>query len=270
MTVPAGSIVGFFDERDDRDSMLVGGYYLTRKGLRELDLVMKDIKSAYGLSEEVPVKWNLKDPVCAEAREAIGTKVDDFRGDLFGRLKALDLRVLMSLVWKGDPSYRTESWKWSFENILQRLCIILDRKKSELNKNHEYPFLDVSFDWLPNQKRVDEYFEVYSKAFHFGYQFIRNKLPALKDCEACPCLLVTSAKHSPALQVADMLCGAVGDFFTWVFKKSRETSVKRHFVSMYDMFHRNDDGTVIGMGLIVKSTTKSRIQNALRNLGLKP
>jgi hypothetical protein len=30
MSVPTGSIVGFFDERDDRDSMLVGGYYITR------------------------------------------------------------------------------------------------------------------------------------------------------------------------------------------------------------------------------------------------
>jgi len=66
MTVPTGSIVGFFDERDDRDSMLIGGFYIARKGLRDLDLAVKGIKQAYGLSEQDPVKWNLRDPVCGE------------------------------------------------------------------------------------------------------------------------------------------------------------------------------------------------------------
>ena len=79
MAAPTGSIVGFFDERDDRESMLVGGFYIARRGLRDLDLVMKEIKQAYGLSEQDPVKWNLKDPSCAAAREAISAKVDVFR-----------------------------------------------------------------------------------------------------------------------------------------------------------------------------------------------
>ncbi len=250
--------------------MLVGGFYVSRRELRQVDEAVAKAKQEFNLPLHAPVKWNLKDPACAEAKKVLGNRVDDFRSDLFGRVQGLDVRLLMSLVWKGDPSYRLEAWKWWFENILQRLCIILDRKKRELSGEHEYPFLDVVFDWLPGHTNIDGYFNVYSTAYHQGYQFIRNRLPALKACEACPSLLVTSARHSPALQVTDMVLGAVGDFFAWVFKQQREGSVRRHFVSLYDLFHRSDNGTVVGTGLVVKANTRKRIRNALNKLGLKP
>ena len=270
MTLPSGALVSFSDERDDKESMLVGGIYLPRARLMALDEAVSDVKEAYDIPDNVPVKWNLRDPVCARAKQAIGNRVDEFRKALFKRLRSLDVNLLMSLVWKGDPSYRVESWKWSFENILQRLCIILDRKKSEVKSKHDYPFLDVVFDWLPGSTAIDEYFEVYSQAYHDGYQFIRNKLPALKSSDACPCLLVSSVKYSPALQATDMVLGAVGDFFTWVFKHEREQSVRNHFVSLYDMFHRADAGTVIGMGLVVKKSTRAKVCKALEKLGLEP
>lgn len=271
MPIPTGALACFLDERDDEASMLVGGFYLPRSNLRDLDRTVSQVKERYGIPKHAPVKWNLRDQACVDTRTALAGKVDDFRTDFFRELRDLDIRLLMSLVWKGDPSYRVEAWKWSFENILQRLCIILDhKKKSELRRQHDYPFLDVVFDWLPTRSKVDDYFRVYSEAYNHGYQFIRNRLPALRACDACPCLLVSSVKHSPALQAADLLLGAVGDFFTWVFKGHRETSVRRHFVSLYDLFHRSDSGSVLGMGLIVKSSTRRRIQRKLRELGLDP
>jgi hypothetical protein len=270
MIIPPGSIVSFFDERDDDKSMLIGGFYVPRNKLADVDRVVGKIKESWGVPQHAPVKWNLKDSGYEEARKAIGDETDKFRSQLFAELRKLDIRLLMSFVWKGEKSYNVEAWKWSFENILQRLCIILDRKKAELGDKHDYPFLDVVFDWLPRAKKIDEYFEVYSVAYHKGYQFVRNKLPALRTCKACPCLLVTSTRHSPALQVTDMLLGAVGDFFTWVFKRRREESVKCHFVKLYNLFHCDDDGSVVGKGLIVSKNTQERIKKKLRELELRP
>ena len=169
MTIPTGGLTCFLDEHDDNKSMLVGGYYIPRRKLQDLDQKILAIKSQFDIPGRACVKWNLKDPACCEAREAIGSRVDEFREALFDGLSTLEVRLLMSLVWKGDSSYRAESWKWAFENVLQRLCIILDIKKSKKEALDIYPSLDVVFDWLPSSKKVDEYLGVYADAFYDGY-----------------------------------------------------------------------------------------------------
>jgi hypothetical protein len=272
--IPQGALACFLDERDfsQIQAMLVGGYYLPKQLLQSLDSGIASIKQEYGLEPGDVVKWNFRDGSCKRARQVIGDRVDSFRDAVFSLCHDLDIRLLMSMVWKGDASYTPESWQWGFENILQRLCIVVDRKRrrGELAQGGEYPFLDVVFDWLPNQGKVDEYFRVFSGAYHNGYEFLTNKLPALRDCNACPCLLVTSVRHSPALQVADFLVGATGDFLTWAYQDEREQSVKRFFVPIYDLFHRDEKGTVLGKGLVVSKSTKPKLAGKIRELGLVP
>jgi hypothetical protein len=271
MSIPSGSIIGFFDERDDEVSMLVGGFYIPKLSMRVFDNTVGAVKKKYGVPLDEVVKWNLRDDACSVAHDAIGSRVEDFRADIFNLLNKFEIRILMSFVWKGSRHYRLESWKWAFVNILQRLCIILDRKKVELKSLHVYPFLDVVFDMLPSNRGIDEYFGVYSRAYYYGY---RNfGLPPLKDREACPCLLVTSARFSPALQVTDMVLGAVGEFFSWVFDKDRskrESVISRHFGLLYPLFHRGADGSVLGCGLIVRNETKRYIIPPLLELNLEP
>jgi len=247
--------------------MLVGGYFIPRRMLRQLDETLARIKGEFGIPQRACVKWNLRDQACEEARASLGSRVDEFRSRLLGELNTLEIRILMALAWKGDPTYRAEAWKCSFEWILQRLCIILDRKQVEREKPDVYPFLDVVFDWLPSPGRVDEYLGVYANAFYNGYSFTRNRLPALREAHACPCLLVTSSRHSPALQIADILVGAVGDFFRWVYTGNRAESVRRYFTPLYGLFH-NDRGRTLGMGLIVNSSAQKKIMEKLSELGL--
>ena len=156
------------------------------------------------------VKWNLKDQACEEARSIIGDKNDAFRKAIFKKLSELDVGLIASHVWKGDPSNTGESWKWAFENVLQKLCI--EPNRSSLDEPNQYPMLDVVFDWLPcHRTGIDEYFGVYDSAYYNGYHFAENELPSLESSGSCPCLLVTSCRFSPALQIADMIIGATGE-----------------------------------------------------------
>jgi len=268
MAIPEGPLVCFLDEHDDAKSMLVGGFFLPRSRLHDLDETVHDLKEKYGVPEGQPVKWNLKDNSCAAAKRAIGRQVDQFRTDMFQSFQALDLRLLMSHVWKGAPSNRNDAWKWSFTNILQRLCIILDRKRAELSAPHGYPLLDVVFDWPPSNKGIDKYFRVYDRAYREGYTFENNTVPSLHEREACPCLLVSRTRFSLGLQATDMVVGAVGAFFNWVYEEKDKGNVRQHFPALFPLFHREDEGSVMGYGLVVKKNCRAGVESAIRDLGL--
>ena len=262
------SIVCFLDEHDDDKSMLVGGFYIPRSNLKDLDSLVFNIKEEFGLEHQHTVKWNLRDHACAEARKIIGDKNDRFRKALFQKLSELEVGLIVSQVWKGDPSNTSESWKWAFENVLQRLCIEINSSPSD--EPNEYPMLDVVFDWLPSQRtRIDEYFGVYDSAYYNGYHFAENELPSLESSGACPCLLITSCRFSPALQVADMIVGATGEFFKFVYEIEREQNVKNYFSLLYPLFRRDNSGEVLGRGLITKRTSRDKIKNSLKELGLE-
>lgn len=198
------SLVCFLDEHDEKAGLLVGGYVLGKSLLRELDTEIGRVKSRFGLRETDPVKWNLRDVGYETARKTLEKRVTAFRRAMFEITKKIPLSLIMSWVWKGDPLYTEEAWKWSFANVLQRLCYLGERL-AETGKPCDYPSLDVVFDWLPVQKRTrhDECFDVYRQAYYEGYKFPKNTLRPLKNSGACPCLLVTKTKYSPALQLAD-------------------------------------------------------------------
>lgn len=125
------------------------------------------------------------------------------------------------------------------------------------------------FDWPPRQKKLDEYWDVYQQAYYNGYKFEKNELPPLKNFGACPCLLSTRTKYSPALQLTDLFVGATADFFSWCYEEKHYPSVKQHFSYFYSGFRTDPrNGEVIGYGLIVKKESQRKIKEKLYELGL--
>lgn len=265
------SLVCFLDEHYSEEATLIGGYIVSKLELVNLDAEIAKVKSMFGLSEIDPIKWNLLDDKNYRITKGkVCNRVDDLRHEMFKIAKRVPLSIIMSRVWKGDPSYTEESWKWSFANILQRLCITLDqlRKTGDLNY---YPALDVVFDWLPRQKKLDEYFDVYQEAYYQGYEFEKNTLPPLKTFGACPCLLVTRTKYSLALQLTDFFVGATADFFSWCYTGERLQSVKQHFCYLYPAFRTDpQNNKVIGYGLIIKKESPGKIEEKLQEQDLLP
>lgn len=231
---------------------------------------MVSIKHDYGLRDEDTIKWNLKDEDCQNPRiHKLLNHTNEIRTDIFSIIDKVPIRLIMSLAWKGKPKYRENAWKWAFMNIMQRICIILERKKMTEKKNDIYPYLDVVFDLFPGGKPSEFYFEVYQNAYSRGYNFPKNILRPLKNFKACPCLLVTSSRYSQALQLADFFIGATSEFFEWCFTGKREQNVKNFFAKFFSAFHRDDNNKVLGCGLIVNKYTKRKITSKLRSLGLE-
>jgi hypothetical protein len=272
MPEPRGSFICFFDEKYLRNiSIIMGGFLLSKAKLFELDHAIARAKNSLGLDETDPIKWNMDDSNCLDSLRKMGgrERIPDLRRRLLAIAHTLPIRLLMSFLWIGDDSNQVAAWKWAFDNILQRLCIILDRKSHELQHLNNYPFMDVVFDNIPGRNKVKPYFDVYRDAYVKGYQGLpRGTLYPLRTYKACPCLVTSSCLHSLALQLADFLVGATGDFFEWCYYRKREQSVRDYFCNFYSAFHRGENNAVLGCGLIVKRPSQPFIRSKLRGLGL--
>lgn len=265
-----GSFIGFFDEKYIQDTgTLVGGFLLSKSRLFDFDKAMVDAKNSLGLDETDPIKWNMYDKDCRPTLKKIGReKIPSLQKQVFSVATKIPMRIMMSFVWIGSPDYTRESWKWSFDNILQRLSIILKNKRSELASLRNYPFMDVVFDMIPGRGPQAFYFDVYRDAYVRGYPDLPHPVLPLRQYKACPCLVTASCTHSLALQLTDFLVGATGKFFEYCQGRGDVQTVKDHFCSFFPHFHRNEKDEVIGCGLVVKKEYQPRIRARLKELGL--
>jgi len=247
--------------------MIVGGFLIRKDELPNLDKSVIQVKESLGLKETDPVKWDMGR--CHKTLEKLGeSKIPDLRKRMISLADELTIQIIMSHVWMGDPRNKLSAWRWSFENILQRICIILDRKREELENLKNYPFMDIVFDWLPARGPLRHYFDAYRDAYISGFKFQKNVLPPLREFKVCPCLLATSSFHSLALQLTDFFIGATGDFFIWSYKGKKKQSVRDYFCKFFHKFRRDENGNVVGSGLIVKSQSKKKVISKLQELEL--
>jgi len=266
-----GSFIGFFDEKYIRNiGTLVGGFLLSKSRLFEFDKAIVDEKKSMGLEETDPIKWKMDDPKCSLSLTKIGAEnVPLLKKRIIFVANKVPIKVLMSFVWMGSTDNTIQSWKWSFDNILQRLSIILKNKRSELAALANYPFMDVVFDMIPGRGPSTFYFDVYRDAYVCGYPNLpKNPLPPLRRFKACPCLVTASCLHSLALQLTDFLVGATGEFIEYCHGRRNAQDVGDHFCSFFPHLHKNEKDEVIGCGLIVKKGYQPVIRAKLKDLGL--
>lgn len=267
----SGSFICFFDEKFIKEkSIVVGGFLISKNDLQELDRLVINIKESMSLEETDPVKWNMSK--CPISLRKIGNdRVLELRRKMISLANQLPIKIIMSHVWMGSSTNKTRAWKWAFDNILQRLSIILDQKRNEINNLDHYPFMDVVFDWFPGRAKLNNFFDVYQNAYINGFSNLpRNQrpLPPFRDFKACPCLVASSSYYSLALQFVDFLIGITDDFFVWCYLDRKEQSVKDYFPNCFDAFRKSQGGNPIGYGLIVKDQSKAKIRGKLRELDL--
>lgn len=191
------SFVYFADEQDTTESMLFGGFLVHRQKLSLLDEGMANIKKDVGLSPRDPIKWSPPDDGHYAGQRSLSDEQRKGLRDSVPRLLVdLEATCFFSLVWKFDKGLTADAYKWTFQNVLQRLIITVERS-IKATERVWYPGLDVVVDWPPQPKKRREFFGIYDDAYHDGYTFENNVLPPLKELGACPCLLVTSCQFSP-------------------------------------------------------------------------
>ena len=277
MCIPKGSLNFFCDESDVNvhyRMMLVGGFYIPKDDMMALDKAIIKIKKEHHLSETDAIKWSWTRKII-HSKE----KIDMYKGteklkaDMLSLINVKELkniRLIMAICHKWTEERRDDAWKESFRWVLQRLCIILDRKKKELNEKPFYPFLDVICDWPPSESKRDEFFESYQNAYIRRDPMIRNSR-SLREFKACPCLVYSSAYFSLALQLTDFFVGATKDFFHWCYgnkPKKYRRSVDNYFCKIYKAFHKDPEIGVVGCGLITPKNIKSTLIKKLKELSL--
>lgn len=266
------SFVFFADEQDTADSMLFGGYLIHREKLYHLDQGVAEAKTSVGLPPDAPVKWSPPEtPSYKALRDLARPKRKVFVQKMLTLLEPLEASCFFSLVWKYDRSYTSDAYKWAFTNVLQRLAITVERKvKARPKPDVWYPVLDVVVDWFPQPAKCKEYFGIYNQAFRQGYKFPRNKIRALKNYHACPCLLVTSCEFSPALQLADYCVASIGALLRWAYKRDRGPEEVQRMVRPVARRLLRHRGKVIGYGLVLPTSGQSRakVREALSDLDL--
>jgi hypothetical protein len=261
--------VYFADEQDTRDSMLFGGVLVHRQKLADLDDGIAKIKESVGLAERNPIKWSPSDSdAYAAQRNLSHENRRDLRERVLSLLEKIEATSFFSLVWKFDKGFTADAYKWAFQNVLQRLIITVERK-AKATKVIWYPGLDVVVDWFPQPSRRREFLSIYDDAYHDGYMFDKNRLPPLKELNACPCLLVTSCQFSPGLQLADFTVGSIGRLFRWAYKRDGDPVSVIPLVrpTVETLLRINNE--VIGYGLVLPTTGAARrkVNEALAALG---
>jgi len=267
------SFVFFADEQAPTHSLLFGGYLMHRQDLHILDDSVAAAKHAVGLPDDAPLKSS--PPSDNSAYQAQRSLDPDKRGVLRGHmlevLSKLNAICFFSMIWKYRAKDTTQTYKWAFENVIQRLAITLDREFQQ-ETLQPYPGLDVVIDWFPEPQRRDEYFSVYNTAYHHGFEFAQNMLPPLKKFGACPCLLVTSCRFSPALQLADYCVGTMGRLLRWAYqiKEDRDDiSAIRRYLEPVTKHLLRVNGRVIGYGLVLPSNAaKMKVKVLLAKVSL--
>jgi len=254
------SSICFLDEKDLSDAMLVGGFYLPRSKLEELDEKICEIKLKHNLKLSDEIKYNLLD--CEKANYLKKIK-PDLWNDIFLLPEILNMTIIMSFVWKGSSDHQVDSWRWAFSNILQRISIDLEKGHGSLSKNKNYPYFELVFDWLPSNKRIMDYLGMYCEAYYNGYSFETNDIKPLRRFKSCPCMVCTSTRVSFALQLNDHLVGLTGDFVRWCMGKKKKGVIEEHFGKIIKCFRKSERGEIVGYGLITPDNVKNKIREKI-------
>lgn len=94
----AKSLVCFLDDHYEEVATLIGGYVIPKAELVKLDTEIGKVKSAFGLTEIDPVKWNLADRGYEITRRKVGNGVDELRHKMFKISKKVHMSLIMSWV----------------------------------------------------------------------------------------------------------------------------------------------------------------------------
>lgn len=267
-------------ERVGGKILLVGGYFIPRTSLRKLDGCMERVKKRMKIPLGATIKWNLRDPMCRTAWtiltqgrgvKARTARVEKLRSILFKSLQTLGITAMAATIEREAHDSVLDAWKEGMKYILQRLCIEMKERRALIKGPRNYPFLEVIHDWPSGDQRVEDVFSSYVEAYEEGYGFFPGQLRELSPLRAmgaCPCMLVTTVRYSYALQVADMILGAIGDFIKQAVANhisEHATHTTAHFGLIRDLLRKAGDGSVLGYGIIARkdSALRSALERAL-------
>lgn len=240
---------------------LFGGIVVSREVESAIIAVLQSVKSAY-THQNMPIKWNFKDPSIKKKYEEFDRIAEyhnmlrasrEWRLEIFRKINGLKYTVIASAI-KSFSSEKEVLKKvkddlnsFCFENVLMRVGI--DAKETG-------GYWQCVIDWPPdNDSRPFD--QGYYKLYHFGKASSTKPSICGPLCQLgfSHSLHFTRCNHSPMMQLADLILGAIRDHLECRIQ-GRDSCVGSECVDLFYDHFRNADGVVPRFGVIASSGSK--------------
>jgi hypothetical protein len=257
-----------FDPDEIQDDVFIfGGFVIDSSRLLSLRFEFAKLKAAYGISLELPIKYNLRDENIKEAfrtanesnalEEVISASDELRRGAL--ELLAVHKAVVICSATYGYRDVATKKkvfYQWSFQNTLQRIGMMVLGKETEITLSEGSASVFVIVDWPPNQLTDRSLFRLYERGYYYGRgqtQTSKYLCGPLRKLGFYTTPFFSSAYHDPMLQLSDITVGAIKDFLNSCLNE-KKVECKRTsdlFMPIVVTLFRKVNGEILKYGLVL-------------------
>lgn len=233
----------------DFDYFVMGGLLCSFEEAKILEQKIAEVKRYFGIPEEMPIKWNIKDlqgiyklSDKIDLHKNILLQADEIRLSIISCLKETNLKIIMSATPAYNREWRKNACNWAFINVLQRLGLAVSEIQQDI-----YPKISIIMDWPDSNDK--SFFDTYSNAYHFGEPGFHSG--PLKELDININLTAGVTIHSPHLQAADICVGITKDFIKWCYEGKNRQRVEKFFLPLLPYYRADNEGKILGYGLIV-------------------
>jgi hypothetical protein len=249
---------------------LLGGVIVSRESEEKIIQKLRSVKQEY-THPNMPVKWNFKDPTIKKKftefnkeKEYLSMleKSREWRLKIFREVDELDYRIVAACISthaESDEALRKvkeELSTYCFENILMRVG---------LDAAEELDSWQCVLDW-PSGNNSKPFDTGYYTLYHYGKGASGTpaKCGKLEDLGFSHSLHFTRCNHSPMIQFADLVLGAIKDHIECKIQ-GRETSLGSEAVDIFYDHFRNLNGAVPRFG-VVPSTSNADLSRQISKI----
>lgn len=194
------------------------GYTIPAEKEKDFNRAISRVKKKYGISDELPIKWNLKrlrdfyaDRGESAKLERLLREADELRLEIFDILAKEDYSIVLyaSAVARLLPKKKPkDSYQRCFANLLQRVA-------QNLTTSERLHHLYVDF----MKEDSDNIAACFASCYHRGIDLEGNSFFSgpLLGRGMSQCLYFGKTRFNPFIQVADLITGCASDFFEFCF-----------------------------------------------------
>lgn len=248
------SFDGICQDYDQKKILCYGGFFNKEEIMIILDSI-KEVKKKLGIDEWFPVKWNFLDEVktfCfknwklpkefAEKKfKKIKERSNEIRKEIISSIIEY-IQVLVSVRTEELRSFNKETLKWVFENLFQRVGLIV---KPSLFKITSLMCDYEDHKSIMYSKLLESYFEGY----YVGKSYFSGPL---KKKNLLPFLTFSRTIYNPFLQIADIIVGCFGDLLRSFVRKEKPRQFTLEIYNIIKSKFRSHRDKILGYGIIMK------------------
>ncbi len=247
----------FLDESFDERVFCLGGIFIEENKIPETLKKWRELKGKIGLNEIDHLKWSLGDKgkekkIKEKIKKFYRSERDwltTFRRETLTQISQLNLKLIASLHQNVKRSRQStvDFYIWAFKFLLQRIWWMVKDEKQK----HIFVIVDKPPEAKNFRGAESKIYECFQEVYERGFKFDDRRIPPLKDSGFFECLFVAKNDFSSFIQISDFCVGVLRQRARDLLQKSKNETSKEFLKLIINLFHKTNEGDIIGRGLIV-------------------